>query len=117
MILKEEEADHIQKHGIDLSVYPVDREEVGLVHVDVREGHFQEFYDTTSTFVYYVLEGEGTFFLNGEPQLARARDVIVIPPMTRIYYLGDMRMVLVTAPAWKPEHEVHVRYIEREPRA
>lgn len=113
MKLTREEAIPKSKHGINLWVYPVDREEAGMVYVEVEEGHFQEFYDKASTFIYYIMEGEGTFYLNGEPTPVKATDVIVAPPMTKIYYLGKMKIVLVTAPDWKPENEVHVRYIEK----
>ena len=100
-------------HGVDLLVYPTGREEVDIVSVDVKEGHFQEFYDTKSTYVYYIIEGAGTFYLDGVATPVQAEDVIIAPPMTRIYYLGTMKMTLVTTPAWKAENEVHVRFIEK----
>lgn len=101
------------KHGINLLVYPVNRKEVGLVHVRVKEGHFQEFYDKKSTFLYYIIRGSGRFYLNRHPISAKAADVIVAPPRTKIYYFGNMEMILVTVPAWRPENEVHVRFIKK----
>ena len=111
MKITREEAEQVKKHGIDLWVYKTQRQEAGMVYVEVEEGHFQEFYDKKSTFLYYIIEGEGTFYLNGEAVPAKATDLIVASPMTKIYYFGKMKMVLVTAPAWRPENEVHVRYI------
>lgn len=110
-----QEAFTISKHGINLWVYQFDGDLAGadMVYVEVEEGHFQEFYDKKSTFLYYVIEGEGTFYLNGKPVPAKATDLIVAPPTTKIYYLGKMKMVLFTVPAWKPENEVHVRYIDK----
>lgn len=113
MKVTQEQAAPTSLHGIDLKVYPLNRNEIDLCRVSVKEGHFQEFFHKTSTFVYYVLEGSGTFYLDGVATPAKATDVIVAPPGTKIYYLGQMEMILVTTPAWKAEDEVHVRFIEK----
>jgi mannose-6-phosphate isomerase-like protein (cupin superfamily) len=84
-----------------------------VVHVDVKEGHFQEFMHN-STFMYYIIEGKGTFFLNDEPVEVSATDLIVIPPDTRIHYFGTMKMVLVVTPAFNEKNEKHVRYVEKD---
>lgn len=104
------------KHGIRISVYPVNRKEVGVVYVKSKAGHFQEFYDKKSTFVYYVLKGQGTFFLNDKKVSVKATDLIVIPPKVKIYYLGKMELLLTTVPAWQAKNEVHVRYIDHKKR-
>lgn len=103
----------VSKHGINLWVYPVNRKEAGLVNVRVKEGHFQEFYDKKSTFLYYIIKGKGKFYLNSRPIYVKATDIIVAPPRTKIYYFGNMEMILVTVPAWKAENEVHVRFIKK----
>lgn len=113
MKLSRDQAFQKEKHGVNLCVYPVGREEAGVVYIEVDEGHFEEFYRKVSTFIYYIIEGEGTFYLNGEAVTVKAADCIVITPMTTIYYLGKMKMTLTTVPAWNEENEVHVRYIEK----
>lgn len=111
MIVSRDQASHKLKHGVDMWVYPTDREEIGFLYDEVNGGHFQEFMDKVSTFAYYILDGHGTFFLNGTPHEAGSGDLIIVPPMTKLYYLGTMKMILVTTPAWKAENEVHVRDI------
>jgi mannose-6-phosphate isomerase-like protein (cupin superfamily) len=107
------ESRNFNKHGIDLTVYGEGVPAANVVHVVAKEGHFQEFQDTVSTFIYYIISGEGTFVLNDEKVEAGPTDLIVIPPNTRIHYFGTMDMVLTTAPAWAEEHERHIRFVEK----
>jgi mannose-6-phosphate isomerase-like protein (cupin superfamily) len=109
----EKEAKKFNKYGIDLTVYPTNISTANVVKVSVKEGHFQEFYDVESTFIYTIIEGNGTFYLNDEEVQAEKGDQIVIPPKTRIHYFGTMKMVLVTTPAFNPDNERHVRLIEK----
>lgn len=108
----EEEAQKFNKHGIDLTVYGEGVQRMNIARVSVKEGHFQEFYDTESYFVYSILSGEGTFYLNDEPVPAKPMDLIVIPPKTRIYYFGTMEMVLSVSPAYDESHERHIRFVD-----
>ncbi len=104
------------KHGIKLTIYNDFKKapQANVSYVEVASGHYQEFYDDTSTFVYYIMKGKGTFYLNGKKTGVKATDVLIIPPRTKIYYFGKMKMLLVVTPAWKSEHEHHVRYIVRK---
>ncbi len=107
------EAKRFNKHGVDLVVYGENVPEANVVHVSVKEGHFQEFYDIKSYYQYYIYEGSGTFVLNDEKIEVKATDLIVIPPKTRIHYFGKMKMVLTTAPAFNAENEHQVRFVEK----
>jgi len=109
----EKEAQRFEKHGINITIYGEDVSSANVCHVRVKEGHFQEFYDVESTYIYYIIGGKGTFFLNDEKVEASATDLIVIPPKTRIYYFGKMDMVLTVTPAFKDKNERHVRFVEK----
>jgi mannose-6-phosphate isomerase-like protein (cupin superfamily) len=102
----------INKHGIDLTIYGIGVPGANVVHVSVDKGHFQEFYDVESYFIYYIHDGAGTFVLDDEEVDAEATDLIVIPPNTRIHYFGTMKMVLTVTPAFKEENERHVRFVD-----
>ncbi|HEY4963176.1 MAG TPA: cupin domain-containing protein [Candidatus Saccharimonadales bacterium] len=106
------EARKFNKHGIDLAIYGQDEPSANVCHVSVNKGHFQEFYDIKSAFTYYIIKGEGTFFLDDEPVKVEATDLVVIPPNTRIHYFGTMEMVLTISPAWEEKNERHVRFVE-----
>ncbi len=107
------DARKFNKHGIDLVVYDEGVLEANVVHVSVKEGHFQEFYDVKSWYQYYIYEGSGTFVLNDQKIKTRVTDLIVIPPKTRIHYFGNMEMVLTVAPAFDEKNERHVRFVDK----
>lgn len=108
-----DQADKFNKHGIDLTIYNEGVAQANVVHVEVEEGHFQEFLDKESHYMYYIYQGSGLFVLNDEKIEAKATDLIVIPPNTRIHYFGTMKMVLTVTPAYKEENEIHVRFIDK----
>jgi mannose-6-phosphate isomerase class I len=94
-----------EKFGINLLVYPA----MGNCEVVVAEtetGHNQEFYQKISVCNYIILEGSGSFFLDGEEVKVSKGDLISIEPNTRIYYKGKMKLILVTTPPWQSENEV-----------
>lgn len=107
-------AHKFNKHGIDLTAYNEDVPEANVVFVSVDKGHFQEFYDIESYYIYYIIEGKGTFVLDDKKIEAEATDLIVIPPKTRIHYFGTMKMVLTVSPAFKEENERHVRFVDEK---
>ena len=101
-----------KKHGIKLWVYPTKQKVSEVAYIESTNGHFQEFYDKKSTFTYYILHGRGTFYLNGKAVPVKATDAVIIPPKTRIWYLGNMKMIEVTSPVWNAKNEVHIRFIQ-----
>lgn len=113
MKLTQKQAQIKNKYGINLKVYPTGSKKIGLVYINCKAGHFEEFYNKKSTLTYYVLEGKGEFYLNSEKIRVRATDVVTISPKTKVYYLGKMKLILITTPAWEYKDEVHVRNIKR----
>ena len=97
-----------EKFDISLDVYP-GIGNCGFVVINTNTGHNQEFYDIESTFTYIVLEGNGSFFLDDQEVLVETGDCLSIAPKTRIYYKGQMRLALITNPAWKAENEVETK--------
>lgn len=107
------DAAKLSKFGIDLSIYDQDAAGVTIAHVLCSEGHFQEFYNTESSYAYYIIDGEGSFHLNDSVVNAQSSDLIVAPPNTRIHYFGSMRMLLVVSPSFRQEAEHEVRRIPK----
>jgi mannose-6-phosphate isomerase-like protein (cupin superfamily) len=92
---------HFTRHGVT------------VVHVSVAEGHFPEFHNSESSCVYYVISGCGTFYLNDDAVPVDARDLVVAPPMTRIYYFGALETVLTVCPAFDEAKERQVRFLDK----
>jgi mannose-6-phosphate isomerase-like protein (cupin superfamily) len=109
-----QDAQRFSKHGIDLTVYGRHDPSATVVHVKVERGHFQEFLNVRSTYIYYVVQGRGTFYLDGRPVAVGATDLMAIPPNTRIHYFGSMEMVLTVAPAFDEQDERHVRFVSED---
>lgn len=111
-VYSESDAKKIKKHGIELTLYREGYKPVQVKRVCCVKGHFEEFYCKTTSFVYLIISGTGTFMLNGNPNPVKAGDLVVVPPKTRMYYMGNLEMVLTTCPAWRSEDEVHVRNVD-----
>lgn len=107
-------AEKFSKHGIDLIIYGEKIPSAEIVRVSVKKGHFQEFYDPESYYMYYIIKGKGTFFLNDEKVEAKATDLIVIPPNTRIHYFGTLEMILTVSPAYNEKNDRHVRFVDEK---
>lgn len=110
------QAEKFTRHGVNMFEYfgKEHSPAADMLYLEVNGGHYQEFRHTKSTFIYYVLEGSGTFYLDGVATNVSPTDVILAPVNTAIYYLGTMKLLLVTAPAWEEQYEEHIRFIEKE---
>lgn len=98
----------VEKFGIQLEVLP-NIGDVGVVVAETETGHNQEFFDKNSTFHYFILEGGGSYFIDDEEVKVTKGDLLSIPPGKRIYYKGNMRVLLVTNPPWRGENEVETK--------
>src|SRR5688572_12067175 len=98
-VFSEDDADKVSKFGIDLKLYGDVTPDINFSIIDVAEGHFEEF-KNTSWFVYYILGGSGVYVLNDEKLPVKQGDVVAVPPNTRIHYFGTMKMVLIVNPPW-----------------
>jgi len=107
-LIKDIEIEKKGKFGAALNVYP-NVNDCGLVLVSTETGHNEEFSNLKSTFTYIVLEGAGSFFLDDEEVKIEKGEMISIEPNTRIYYKGNLKMFLITTPAWRPENEVETK--------
>ncbi len=114
MILHRRDAFTVTKHGVDMWIYggADGCPQADVAYQETQTGHAEEFYHDTSAFVFYVIEGHGTWVIEDEEFPVEATDVVIVPPGKRFYYRGALKQVCVTAPAWSAEHEHHVRDVD-----
>lgn len=113
MIFKFKNTTNIEKHGVKMHIYNTKEEckEAAVVYQETEKGHMEEFHHEKSTFIYYILDGNGTWVIEDVEYEVEALDVVIVPPGKRFYFKGELKQVCVTAPAWNEEYEKHVRFI------
>jgi mannose-6-phosphate isomerase-like protein (cupin superfamily) len=113
MIYKRENATVFEKHGVKMHVYNSVEEcpEAAVVYQETETGHSEEFYHSKSNFIFYIIEGKGTWFIEDAACEVNAGDVVIIPPDNRFYYKGSLKQLCITAPSWEADYEHHVRDI------
>jgi mannose-6-phosphate isomerase-like protein (cupin superfamily) len=114
MVITKEKAIELEKQGVRMRIYNTKEQcpEASIVYQETLMGHHEEFYHSKSNFIFYVIEGSGTWFIEDKPFHVEAGDVVIIPPDHRFYYKGTLKQLCITAPSWEVEHEHHVRDVE-----
>ena len=114
MIYKKENAIEFEKHGVKMRVYNSKEQcpEASVVYQETKTGHFEEFFHSRSNFIFYIIEGNGIWYIEDVSYEVFAGDVIIVPPNKRFYYLGNLKQVCITSPSWEAEYEHHVRIIK-----
>ena len=114
MIYKKNSAVVIEKHGVTMHIYPStdDCPQAAVVYQETATGHAEEFYHEKSAFIYYIIEGRGTWVIEDIEYPVEAGDVVIVPPRRRFYFTGTLKQICVTAPAWEEHYEKHIRYVD-----
>ena len=111
MIYKKKDAPEFEKQGVTMRVYNTKEQcpDASVVYQETKTGHCEEFYHSKSNFIFYIIEGQGTWFIEDVPHQVETGDVVIVPPNNRFYYKGNLKQICITAPSWEPEFEHHVR--------
>jgi mannose-6-phosphate isomerase-like protein (cupin superfamily) len=114
MIFKRENALNVEKSGVKMRIYNSKEQcpQAAVVYQETQVGHTEEFYHSKSYFIFYIIEGSGTWFIEDEPFDVTVGDVVIVEPDKRFYYKGKLKQVCITSPSWEQEYEHHVRDVE-----
>ena len=106
--------DAIKKNvfGVNITGYHLPLTGMDIAYEETSAGRNEEFFDDISPHVWFISEGEGVFVIDDERIDVKTKDVVVVPPNKRIYYYGNLKMLLITALCYKPENEHNVRNID-----
>lgn len=55
------------------------------------------------TCIFYVAEGEGIFIIDNEEYVVKKGDIIEIPKDTEFTYIGKMKLLFISVPAYADE--------------
>lgn len=109
MKIERHNAENFEVDGIELHKYieGTKNKPVDVLHVSVNEEHEREFSNSESHFIYYIIKGRGSFWVDGEQIKVEPSDLVHIKPGDRIYYRGDMEMLLVTTPPYDEANDTY----------
>jgi mannose-6-phosphate isomerase-like protein (cupin superfamily) len=114
IVYKKENSFAIEKHGVRMRIYngAADCPQAAVVYQETDSGHAEEFLHETSYFIYYIIEGSGTWIIEDIEYEVSAGDVVIVPPGRRFFFRGALKQLCVTSPAWDESGERHVRFVE-----
>ncbi len=114
MIHKKKDAVEIEKQGVRMYIYngKEDCPQAAVAYQETEKGHAEEFCHEKSAFIYYIIEGHGTWVIEDVEHSVEAGDVVIVPPGRKFYFKGSLKQVCITAPAWEEKYEKHVRYVD-----
>ena len=114
IVFKPENAEIIEKHGVRMRIYTTksDCRNAAVLYQETETGHAEEFIHEISNFIYYIIEGSGTWIIEDKAHEVQAGDVVVVPAGKRFWFRGNLKQICVTAPAWEERYEHHIRGID-----
>ncbi len=114
IVFRPENAELIEKHGVRMRIYTTkaDCKNAALLYQDTEIGHTEEFLHERSDFIYYILEGSGSWIVEDREFEVQAGDVVVVPAGKRFWFKGSLKQICITAPAWEEQYERHIKYLE-----
>src|SRR3989344_4316592 len=80
-------------------------QKTGICQIETEKGHETTIVEHKCDFIYYILEGEGYFEINDQKENCVTGDLVVIPAGSKFHYVGKLKMLLITTPAFYLEQE------------
>ncbi|MFA5076588.1 MAG: hypothetical protein WC480_04190 [Patescibacteria group bacterium] len=110
MLFNLQKAQKISRPGFTAYVYNDKKQYPALeaVYVDCFKNH-EKVYVKKSHRLYFVIAGEGTFYVDKETHTVKQNDVIIIEPLVRYAYEGKMKLFEVNCPATDNGDEAEVK--------
>jgi mannose-6-phosphate isomerase-like protein (cupin superfamily) len=80
-----------------------------FVLVKTETGHETTIRQQECDFIYYILEGNGYFEIDGQRENCSVGDLVVIPAGRKFTYKGKMKLLLNTTPPWSESQEETIK--------
>ena len=106
----------VERDGCNLIKDKNNKEEHGYYIVESIQGHDCYSYNSISTHIYHIIDGEGEFIIDNQIYKTKTGDTITIKPNQIFYYKGKMLLLLEMIPDFKDEYNHIVRKISYKKR-
>lgn len=92
-----------KQNGLNGYNYELETNNISITIEDCFLGHDTYHTNVRSSKIYYVLEGEGTYKIDGQIISVKKEDLIEIPPNTEFVFAGKMKLLLIMEPAFRAQ--------------
>ena len=89
--------------GLNGYNYELETKEISVTQEDCFKGHDKYHKNPYSTHLYYCLEGEGKFKVDGKIINIKKGELIEIPKNAEFVFAGKMKLLLIMTPAFRPQ--------------
>ena len=89
--------------GLNGYNYELETKEISITQEDCFKGHDKYHKNICSSKIYYCIDGKGKFKVAGEIINIEKGDLIEIPKNTEFVFAGNMKLLLIMTPAFRPQ--------------
>ena len=105
MVVKESQANKKIVGSMKIQEYTINPDfSASLVEIDGNHEKIKSIEDR----IYFILEGEGKFIIEGEETAVSREDLVFIPKDTPYNMNGKMKYLLIHTPEFKPDNDIKV---------
>lgn len=94
------------KNGFSVSLPNIENKDITVWFVTTEQGRDNYCMCDKSTMFYYIIEGNGYFYINEDELNVKKDDLIEIPPKHKYSYKGYLKMLEIQTPAFN-KNDVH----------
>jgi mannose-6-phosphate isomerase-like protein (cupin superfamily) len=101
-VIKEPKNYSYDKAGAKGKIFPINNltQKTQFVLVETEYGHQTVVLEREIDKLYYIIDGDGYFEINGSRENCTAGDLVVIPAGNKYTFKGKMKMLLNCTPPW-----------------
>ena len=92
--------------GMNGYSFNIDNKNVSIDMIESYKGHEKYCTNKVNSHIYYVLEGSGSFKIDGDLYDVKNGDIIEIPNNTEFVYAGKMKLLLIMNPPFDGQNHI-----------
>ncbi len=92
--------------GMNGYSFILNNKDISIDMIESYKGHERYCTNKASSHIYYILEGNGRFKINGEIYDVESGDLVEIPKNTEFVYIGKMKLLLIMNPAFDEKNHI-----------